>query len=271
MKTASLNVAKWIAKHFLPEELRCNALKLNSTIHDNGCGVGTATEAILTTSDFPPPRYQFECTDIDHKMLQTFEEEARASHYPANIHQMNSDNLKFPDNHFDISFTHFVVPYLFGNTTDTARHLYRTLRPGGRAVVTTWAYLPHDGPVSRATFETRGMGSARPAAVEPAWSSPPKIVEFFRDGGFDTEKCTQASHRVTFNIEDNMLHLWASDLWSSVGMRAEGWIREDEDNWNQTIDVIVRELKRAKGVRHYNGHYRLQLQANVVVAQKKGG
>jgi ubiquinone/menaquinone biosynthesis C-methylase UbiE len=47
---------------------------------------------------------------------------------------MRAQELTFPDNYFDFSFTNFAVADL-DDPKVVAQHLFRTLKPGGRAIV----------------------------------------------------------------------------------------------------------------------------------------
>lgn len=68
---------------------------------------------------------------------------------------MRAQELSFPDNFFDFSFTNFVVADL-DDPDIVAQHLYRTLKPGGKAIVCTFAFRPFDEAIISAHYTTRG-------------------------------------------------------------------------------------------------------------------
>jgi ubiquinone/menaquinone biosynthesis C-methylase UbiE len=52
-------------------------------------------------------------------------------------------DLTFPDEMFTHSFTNFAIFSLPDNeAARAASHIYRTLKPGGTAAITTWAEAP---------------------------------------------------------------------------------------------------------------------------------
>lgn len=55
---------------------------------------------------------------------------------------MPGEDLRFPDNHFTHSFTNQGIVF-FKDGEKGAKEIYRTLKHGGTAIVTTWKYIPY--------------------------------------------------------------------------------------------------------------------------------
>ena len=91
-----------------------------------------------------------------------------ANHWPVETHIMRAQELTFPDNYFDVSFTNFIVADLDGPKI-VAQHLYHTLKPGGKAILYTFAFRPHDAAIKAAHFATRGPNARLRLAYDPEW------------------------------------------------------------------------------------------------------
>ncbi|PMD59064.1 uncharacterized protein K444DRAFT_724876 [Hyaloscypha bicolor E] len=81
-------------------------------------------------------------------------------------HLMRAQKLTFPDNYFDLSFTNFVVTDL-DDQKIVGQHLYRTLKPGGQAIVCTFAFCPHGDARRAAHLATRRPNAKLGLAYDP--------------------------------------------------------------------------------------------------------
>jgi ubiquinone/menaquinone biosynthesis C-methylase UbiE len=69
---------------------------------------------------------------------------------------MRAQELAVSDNHFDFSFTNFVVSEL-NDPEIVARHLYRVLKVTGQTTVCTLAFHPHDKAINAAHLAAKGQ------------------------------------------------------------------------------------------------------------------
>src|SRR5579871_320693 len=107
----------------------------NAVIHDNASGPGTVAFEIL--SRFPnPPRPTIHATDFSEAMISGVQDNI-ASKGNILTSVMDSESLNFKDNTFTHSITNFGL-FIFPNPDKGAREIFRTLKPDGTAVVTTW-------------------------------------------------------------------------------------------------------------------------------------
>ena len=96
---------------------------------------------------------------------------------------MNGMDLKFEDNSFDVSFTSLAI-FAFPDPVKGAAELYRTLKPGGVAALTTWkraGWLSLLHEVER-ILKPGSEPTQLPYLEE--WSVPGKLEQTLRDGGF---------------------------------------------------------------------------------------
>ncbi|KAK8044774.1 S-adenosyl-L-methionine-dependent methyltransferase [Apiospora rasikravindrae] len=133
-------------------------LPAGSHIHDNGCGSGAITKALFALQ---PPSHEdnLDMGKVAIRVSATDKSAAAA----ARVQSMAASEgwpgtaLGFPDGTFSHSLTGFVFLQL-GEGADEAcaGEIYRTLRPGGLAVVATWEDLPSMAVFRRAVERLHG-------------------------------------------------------------------------------------------------------------------
>lgn len=180
---------------------------------------------------------------------------------------MRAQSLTFPDSTFDISFTNFVIMGL-DNRELAAKHLFRTLKPGGSAVVSTWASMPHDLPLKVAHEVTRPSESK----LRIQWGGDllleSTLKDFYLEGGFEEEKIEIKQFELWHPVKD--LAAWAEGLWSFLGDTEEGWSVQDEERWEEAVRIIIDEVGRSRDfVRSEDGKGgELRFVAHVGVARR---
>ena len=104
-------------------------------ILENLCGTGFVTEDILKRGS----EAQFHAVDAAPNMIELAK--AKLGDKP-NIHYgvMPGEILEFPDKHFTHSFTNLGILF-FKSPAAGAEEIWRTLKPGGIAIVTSWSRL----------------------------------------------------------------------------------------------------------------------------------
>ncbi|KAF2186088.1 S-adenosyl-L-methionine-dependent methyltransferase, partial [Zopfia rhizophila CBS 207.26] len=105
------------------------AVAPDSIVLDNACGTGVVTSEVLRRE----PTARVHAVDFAANMVEM----ARARFSgKSNVAcaQMAGEALTFADCTFTHSITNFAL-HLFGDASKGAEHIYRTLKPGGAAVV----------------------------------------------------------------------------------------------------------------------------------------
>ncbi|KAH8704395.1 S-adenosyl-L-methionine-dependent methyltransferase [Phaeosphaeriaceae sp. PMI808] len=107
------------------------------TVLDNACGTGAALEEFLKTF----PEAEAYAADVVPHMVQSFKaivaEKQGLQKQVKEVRLEDGQSLTYQDDTFDASITNFGI-FFFPNPVAGAKQIFRTLKPGGTAVVTVW-------------------------------------------------------------------------------------------------------------------------------------
>ncbi|KAF2738917.1 S-adenosyl-L-methionine-dependent methyltransferase [Polyplosphaeria fusca] len=214
-----------------------------SVIHDNACGAGALTSVILTNTSPPPPvGLHIHATDFNAAFVDGVAAQIHQNGWPATAAVMDARKLDFPDATFSHSFTAFAFHCMPG-ADEAAREIFRTVVPGGVAVVSTWTELPHVAAFQAAHRTTRGAGTGMPVLLpEEELMAGAELVELLRGGGFERVE----THEVVVRIGLGELGEWAQLGWSYLGRMGgeEEWFESDEERWDEAVRTVVREMQK---------------------------
>ena len=164
----------------------CPPITSSSVVHDNACGTGAISGAIFASGARPA---RVVGTDLSEPMIRMLRKKAWSD--GVETHVQDSAKLTLPDDTFTYSFTNFVLMALpDGDAVGTAKHLYRTLKPGGAAEVSTWAELAYMAPFQKAADEAN-PGAKLPAGgvvIPEEWLGEDKLRDTLVAGGFERSK-----------------------------------------------------------------------------------
>ncbi|ESU09526.1 hypothetical protein FGSG_03671 [Fusarium graminearum PH-1] len=259
--------------------------KSTDLIHDNACGAGVVSQAIMAKI---PPSAEGLCiqaTDINPQFVTGCEQMAKLNRWPLDAHVMDArvsfnpimlknavlimdQDLDFSTNHFSHSFNNFAF-----HSMDVARHglkeVHRTLKPGGMAMVSTWNEMPHTDALKHANRRTRGENAPLPMLLQDMSFEEEHMRKALQDAGFDPEK-TKIYHKdASVTIPD--LRRWAQLAWSYLGVLPTGWLHEDEEKWEEALDDIVEQLVNSDGIsKNDRGETVMRFAGCVAIAAKEG-
>lgn len=235
-------------------------LQPGAVVHDNGCGVGAGSNAFLERqSDI-----SIKATDIDDRALEMYKQ--RATNWPAEALHIDSNALAFADGTFTHTLANAVIFVLPNDGVDAVKEIYRTLQPGGTAVINSIAYGPNIIPIQQTATKTRPEGTPLPRQGSEKWQQMDYLKSVVEKGGFTDIKMTQATYSSTTKT---MLTRFATMLWSFVGgTSTAGWLQSDEDRWDEAIEVLSEELQKAKGFKVTEHGVELEFIVNIAVATK---
>ncbi|KAF2269176.1 S-adenosyl-L-methionine-dependent methyltransferase [Lojkania enalia] len=261
------DTTKQIAEHLLK---LIPAIPTGSIIHDNACGTGAMTEAIMETRvntgvETTPHDITIFATDIVRPVIEQMRKRADEKKWPLEaVEFMPSEALTFLDGSFTHSFTNLGI-MVMDRDIDAAKQIYRTLKKGGIAVLSIWDKPLPVQAVTAAHLAVRPEGTQIPPAI--------------KRGGFDDTNLRMILHTVGFRsiefqhtyavLEVNDLRKWASAAWSFLGCPATGWTAKDEDSWELAIDIMVEYLEKYKGYQKLgDGRVTVIMPAHVAIAAK---
>ncbi|KAK2758884.1 methyltransferase type 11 [Colletotrichum kahawae] len=167
-----------LAERFVP------LLNINndSVVLDNACGTGIVTDAIM--QKFKNGKGPvIHAVDGASKMVELVE-----ARFPDddNVRTgvMPGENLNFPDESFTHSVTNLGFLF-FDDAKKGASEIWRTLKPGGVAVVTNWEELGYLPVLWKLQREIRPEEEPFSVPIKPEWFKPSHTEEVLRSGCFE--------------------------------------------------------------------------------------
>jgi ubiquinone/menaquinone biosynthesis C-methylase UbiE len=222
MKDVARNVVK-----------RMPPITSDSVILDNACGPGIVTGEIIKQcrSDTTP---EFFAADYSSAMIEQLGKHDWASKVQSEV--MDAQDLKYPDDTFTHSFTHFALMAI-PDQLKAAKQIYRTLRPGGSAAITTWKHLGymvifHDAQRKVKPDSTFLPG---PRGIPEEWMGETKLRSTLEAAGFRAK-----------NIEiTTETAVMASDVWGKglelmknvlVDDVVQGWTDKEKEEYRVALE-----------------------------------
>jgi ubiquinone/menaquinone biosynthesis C-methylase UbiE len=175
-----------IAGHLIKE---LPPLTASSVVHDNGCGYGAVTVAIMAIDPPPPVGVQIHATDVNPMFLTQLNAKpaVQTPLWPVTVATMDVKTLSFPDNTFDLSITNFVIMALHENDGDVraAAHTLRTLKPGGTGAITVWNDMPsRQIALINAHYKTRGTDEPMAPFLSMGSYNKNDLAQVMKDAGW---------------------------------------------------------------------------------------
>jgi ubiquinone/menaquinone biosynthesis C-methylase UbiE len=236
----------------------------SSVVLDNACGNGVVTDVIMETQN--SENVSIHATDIGPTMCQATAKLAESKGWGARVHAevMPAEKLTFADNTFTHSFTNFLI---FGvqDPDAVANEIYRTMKPGAYACVTTWHRVAHEDALLAAHAATRGNEAKHPAMNRQMWKDPDKFKAVMLKAGFSKVDVSQCETLLTPPDVDH----WTQVAWGFLGAPVGGWTQADEDKWDEATKIfhdklVTHDLFESDG----KGGARITMVANVATLTK---
>ncbi|KAJ3544249.1 hypothetical protein NM208_g3156 [Fusarium decemcellulare] len=241
-------------------------LSEGAVLHDVGCGLGAATAAAVENAG--SNKVSIKGTDINDDCLNLYRQATTKNVWPAEALHMDAAAMDFPDDTFSHSVGNALLFVLPNDGIDAMKEMYRTLKPGGLAVVNTWAYLPTMPAIHGAALKTRPEGTQLPRQGLEKWEDADFLKEIVLKGGFSPDKVTLAKRDVYVTVGE--LRHFSEMLWSFIGGTSSvGWLQSDEENWERAVEIVMEELQKTDGYQRVDDlHSKIKFEANIIVAIK---
>ncbi|KAF2646478.1 S-adenosyl-L-methionine-dependent methyltransferase, partial [Massarina eburnea CBS 473.64] len=164
-----------------------------AVIHDNACGSGTVTRAILSSNaNLGGNDKKIYATDIDQSFLDKLSDDVTKNAWNVEVSKQRSEELNFADSTFDLSITNIGIFFFADAGLSGAREIYRTLKPSGTAIVNCWQHVTWQPAIFAVHKHFR---SAHPfPAPTLNWSDGQQLQKVMLDAGFVKEKMRVERH-----------------------------------------------------------------------------
>ncbi|MDH5389181.1 MAG: methyltransferase domain-containing protein [Gammaproteobacteria bacterium] len=207
-----------------------NLTKMNSGSHvlDVACGPGTLPMLIHKRCQ------TVKAIDFADQMVSIFRNAiSNASIDNIDVTCGDAQNLPYEDESFDIAFSMFGLMF-FPDRSKGYSEIYRTLKPGGEVVISSWAPVA-DSPAMKMMF-----GAVR--ALNPEIPEPQTVIDSLENDSYFKNELEQAGfrniviHRITEEYYiDSIAKLWEELVKGSApiammkkNMSPEAWKEKEE-------------------------------------------
>ncbi|KAK3299372.1 uncharacterized protein B0H64DRAFT_371731 [Chaetomium fimeti] len=231
----------------------CHPIGPDSVVHDTAAGPGIAAAALVARLLEDQLPKEMLVSDIVPAMVTAANESLVSSPLrKVECKELDSQDLKgVRDNYFTHSIDNFSI-FTFVRPVDAIRETYRTLRPGGLAVVTCWRRF---APMHIVHATQRKIRPDLPGGLMPT-PSP----QFYEEGGFHRRKIDVFDQELVVADEEQIAGLTELTSGPMMARAREGYTPEEEARWAETVRESVREE-----IAQYGG---IRFEAYVLLATK---
>ncbi|RHZ49629.1 hypothetical protein CDV55_101717 [Aspergillus turcosus] len=226
----------------------------SSVVLDNACGTGIITEEMIDRV----PQAKIYAADIAPSMVANLTSKAASKGWEnVEASVMDAEELTFADDMFTHSYTNLGILF-FQNPEKAAAHIYRTLRPGGTAFVTTWSELGYVAHVYRAQKAIRPDCTPWKLPIDMAWFTEERLRQVLEAGGFEAGNVQIQTRTVGYRGND--LDDLVDRMKTAFAVATEGWSEEEREKWPGALRDSLSEAERANAS--------VEMVAYVAVARK---
>jgi ubiquinone/menaquinone biosynthesis C-methylase UbiE len=218
----------------------------DSVVHDNACGPGVITFDIIAQCSKdgidPPTIY---ATDLNKAMIDVLQNAIDAGNLKTVTAQVmdGSDLSQFHDDEFTHSITNFGI-FAFPDPVAGVKHIFRTLKPGGVAAITTWKYP------GNIFFVNEVLQELAPGREEwfpvREWTQEATLRGILEEGGFNKSKVEFLEKSTLWNIEDfdATVELFNGPFWD---YSKSGLTEEQKAGWLGGVKTVLK-ARNGKGI-----------------------
>ena len=205
---------------------------------DNACGTGIIAEEIAKRCDgIEIPRIA--SVDAAENMVEIARSKFTETKYAERLtfSKMPGEKLDFPDEAFSHSITNLGVLF-FSDGEEGAREIYRTLRPGGVAVVTSWSDFGYlDAVIRPAQRAVKPEAPVYKLPIPDKWLHAANVEEGFKKAGFQSvDVFEEGAHYGGASLEE-LSHLLGTKFPGVM----EGWSEEEKGHFRAEVDKLARK------------------------------
>jgi ubiquinone/menaquinone biosynthesis C-methylase UbiE len=217
------------------------AIGPDSVVHDTAAGPGVGAAALVSRLPKEQLPKEMLVSDIVPTMVSAASESLVSSPLPhVECKELDSQDLKsIPDNHFTHSIDNFSI-FTFVRPGDAIRETYRTLRPGGLAIVTCWRRFAPMFIVHAAQKKIRPDLPLMPTP-SPEFYEEGVLQKVVEENGFAKDKIRMVEKLLIVKDDENVAGLTTLMSGPMMAKARDGYTPEEEAKWVDSIKQSVQE------------------------------
>lgn len=227
-----------------------NPIGSDSVVHDTAAGPGIGAAALVATLPKEQLPKEVLVSDNAAMMVSAAKESLVSTALPqVNCKELDSQDLaSVPDNYFTHSIDNFSI-FTFVRPVDAVRETYRTLRPGGLAVVTCWRRFAPMFIVHNAQKRIRPDLPLMPTP-SPEFYEDGVLQKVVEEAGFAKEKITMGEATLVVDGAENIAGLTTLMSGPMMAKARSGYTEEEAARWADSVGQAVKEeVEQFGGIR----------------------
>ncbi|KAI1370439.1 S-adenosyl-L-methionine-dependent methyltransferase [Hypoxylon crocopeplum] len=241
-----------ILAHVITENVQTSAHPIgpDSVVHDTAAGPGIGAAALVARLPKDQLPKEMLVSDNVAMMVSAARESLVASPLPhVDCKELDSQDLSsVPDNYFTHSIDNFSI-FTFVRPVDAVRETYRTLRPGGLAVVTCWRRFAPVCIMHAAQKKIRPDLPLMPTP-NPQFFEEGVLQKVVEEAGFAKDHITVVDKVLVVADAENVAGLTMLMSGPMMSKAREGYTEEEEARWAESVSQSVKEeVEQFGGIR----------------------
>jgi ubiquinone/menaquinone biosynthesis C-methylase UbiE len=208
------------------------AIDSNSVVLDNACGNGIAAQELLFK--YPDTPFKLTCVDNAKPMVDLARKALPATKSSATLSfdVMDGVDLTYPDETFTHSITNMGL-FFFPDAAKGAAQIYRTLKPGGTAIVTSWKSAGHLAVVHEAQKAVKPDDPLFRWPISDDWYEASHMRKTLEGAGFkDVEMHEKTVHYAAKSVEETCGYIF--EMWKKMGPK---WTDEENEEFGKQLNI----------------------------------
>ncbi|KAI8653674.1 hypothetical protein LRP88_00588 [Fusarium phalaenopsidis] len=252
-----------LAEHCIGLAENIKPIDDKSIILDNACGTGIVIDILLQSRDASTVQPEIHAVDGAENMVRITAERI-PSGTKAHTATMMGEELAFPDGTFSHSFTNMGLMF-FADPAKGAKEIWRTLQPGGVAVVTTWTAPRNVDVIRDVQMQVKPEDPPFQVPVSSEWLKTEHTVGLLNQAGFRDIQASEAE--VHFGAET--AEVVADILMKGMGAMVFAVWTDDE---RKKARELTADAVNKVGVSFTRGDGQgvgIQLRAGIIIGRKE--
>lgn len=237
-----------------------NPIRPDSVVHDTAAGPGIGAAALVAALPKDQLPKEVLVSDNNAMMMVAAKDSLSFSPLPdVQCKELDSHDLSsVPDDYFTHSIDNFSI-FTFSRPVSAVRETYRTLKPGGLAVVTCWRRFPAVLIVQSAQKKIRSDLPLM-ATPGPQFCEEGILQKSIEEAGFTKDKIAVYDEVLVVKDAENVAGITALMSGPMMAKARKGYTAEEEAKWVEAVRQSVKEE-----IEQFGG---IQFEAYIILATK---